>query len=155
MSTPRSTSEKLNDLPWTMNACRVHRFGGPEAITVETVAVLQPGEGEVLIKVATAGVGAWDAWIRTGRSVIPQPLPLTLGQIAGEVAAVGKGVEAIHAGDLVFGVTNRRFVGAYAQYALAVATMVARRPDHLSPVGPRLLPSLRSQPGKPYSNKPI
>ena len=76
-----------------MNAARVHQFGPPEAITIERVPLPTPGEGEVLVRVAAAGVGPWDAWIRAGKSVLPQPLPLTLGSdLSGTVAAVGPGV---------------------------------------------------------------
>ena len=60
-------------------ACRVHRFGGPEVISFDEMGPLHPGGGEVLVRVAAAGVGPWDGWIRAGRSAMPQPLPLTLG----------------------------------------------------------------------------
>jgi NADPH:quinone reductase-like Zn-dependent oxidoreductase len=60
-------------------ACRIHRFGGPEVITLEDMVPAAPGRGEVLVRVKAAGVGPWDAWIRAGKSALPQPLPLTLG----------------------------------------------------------------------------
>jgi NADPH:quinone reductase-like Zn-dependent oxidoreductase len=60
-------------------------------------------------------------------------LPLTLGSdLAGEVAALGPGVSGMAAGDRVFGVTNPRFVGAYAEYAIASAGMLARKPRSLT-----------------------
>ena len=62
-----------------MKANRVHRFGAPDVIRFEEVARPTPGSGEVLVRVAAAGVGPWDTWIRAGKSVLPQPLPLTLG----------------------------------------------------------------------------
>jgi NADPH:quinone reductase-like Zn-dependent oxidoreductase len=58
----------------TMRAARVHRFGPPDAIVIERLPRPTPGEGQVLIRVAAAGVGPWDAWIRAGKSVLPQPL---------------------------------------------------------------------------------
>ena len=60
-----------------MKAVRVHRFGSPDVITVEEVLRPEPGAGEILVQVAAAGVGVWDAWIRAGRSVVQQLLPLT------------------------------------------------------------------------------
>ena len=54
-------------------ACRVHRFGGPEVISLETIEAPQPGPGEVLVRVKAAGVGPWDAWIRSGRSACRSP----------------------------------------------------------------------------------
>jgi len=125
----------------TMTACRVHQFGGPEVITLETLARPEPGPGQVLVRVAAAGVGPWDAWIRAGRSVLPQPLPLTLGSdIAGEVVATGPGVAGFEPGDAVFGVTNKRFTGGYAEFALAEAGMIARRPSRMDPVEAASLP---------------
>jgi NADPH:quinone reductase-like Zn-dependent oxidoreductase len=55
-------------------ASRIHRFGGPEVITLEDMVPALPGRGEVLVRVKAAGVGPWDAWIRAGKSALPQPL---------------------------------------------------------------------------------
>ena len=62
-----------------IKACRVHRFWSAGVITLEDIKGPEPGKGQVLIQVKAAGVGPWDAWIRAGKSVLPQPLPLTLG----------------------------------------------------------------------------
>ncbi len=70
-----------------MTACRVHEFGPPEIIRTEQIVRPVPGEGEVLIKVKAAGVGPWDGWIRSGKSALPQPLPLTLGS---DLAGIGR-----------------------------------------------------------------
>lgn len=119
----------------SMMAWRVHEFGAPETMRFECVPVPAPGAGEVLVKVHAAGVGPWDGWIRGGRSVLPQPLPLTLGSdLCGEIAAVGADVTGLHAGDRVYGVTNPRFVGAYAEYAVASVAMMARKPASLGDV---------------------
>ncbi len=81
------------------------------------------------MRVAVASVGPWDSWIRTGKSVLPQPLPLTLGSdLSGAVIGVGGGVTDLAIGDLVFGVTNERFTNAYAELALASAMMIAKKP---------------------------
>jgi NADPH:quinone reductase-like Zn-dependent oxidoreductase len=118
-----------------MKACRVHRFGPPHVIFFEDVARPHPREGEVLVRVKAAGVGPWDAWIRAGKSVLPQPLPLTLGSdLSGIVEAVGPAVTALKPGTEVFGVTNRQFTGAYAEYAVASVGMIAARPVRLSDV---------------------
>ncbi len=74
--------------PIVSSACRVHRFGGPEAITIEDVEVPSPTAGQARLRVSAAGVGPWDAWIRAGKSALPQPLPLTLGaDLAGVIEA--------------------------------------------------------------------
>jgi NADPH:quinone reductase-like Zn-dependent oxidoreductase len=116
-----------------MMAWRVHEFGPPEVMKFERVPRLEPGPNEVLVKVEAAGVGPWDGWIRAGKSALPQPLPLTLGSdLSGEILAVGSGVSERRVGDQVYGVTNPRFVGAYAEYALACAEMVSNRPASLT-----------------------
>jgi NADPH:quinone reductase-like Zn-dependent oxidoreductase len=117
----------------SMMAWRVHEFGPPETMRFERVPRPDPGPGEVLVKVHAAGVGPWDGWIRAGKSALPQPLPLTLGSdLSGEIQAVGPEIFDLRAGDQVFGVTNSRFIGAYAEYALASATMISRKPTSLN-----------------------
>jgi NADPH:quinone reductase-like Zn-dependent oxidoreductase len=116
-----------------MKAWRVNSFGGTEAMNLEDVALPQPGAGEILVKVHAAGVGPWDGWIRSGHSALPQPLPLTLGSdLSGTVAAVGEGVTDFAEGEPVYGVTNPRFIGAYAEYAVAKAGMIAGKPQSLT-----------------------
>lgn len=129
---PQGSSGK-NSVPASMKAWRVHAFGPPAAMILETVPRPEPGPREVLIQVHAAGVGPWDGWIRGGKSALPQPLPLTLGSdLSGVVAAVGPNVFGLVAGDQVFGITNTQFVGAYAEYAVASAGMIATKPTSLS-----------------------
>ena len=119
----------------SMMAWRVHEFGPPDVMRFERVLRPNPGPGEVLVKVEAAGVGPWDGLIRAGKSVLPQPLPLTLGSdLSGEIVAVGPAVSDLRVGDQVYGVTNPRFIGAYAEYALASATMVSMKPTSLTHV---------------------
>ncbi|MET0644161.1 MAG: NADP-dependent oxidoreductase [Candidatus Binatia bacterium] len=116
-----------------MKAVRVHKFGSPEVISIDDLPKPQPGRGEVVVRVKAAGIGPWDGLIRSGKSVLPHPLPLTLGSdLSGEVDSVGAGVEHLKIGDEVFGVTNERFTGAYAEYAVARAAMLAPKPKRLN-----------------------
>jgi NADPH:quinone reductase-like Zn-dependent oxidoreductase len=116
-----------------MMAWRVHEFGPPDVMKFEELPRPAPGTGEVLVRVEAAGVGPWDAWIRAGKSALPQPLPLTPGSdLSGEIVEVGPKVSALRAGDQVYGVTNPRFIGAYAEFALASATMLAKKPRSLT-----------------------
>ena len=80
-----------------------------------------------------AGVAPWDALIREGKSkVSPQP-PLTMGSdLSGVVEQVGPGVSDFAPGDEVYGVTNPQFCGAQAEFAVASAAMVARKPQSLT-----------------------
>lgn len=118
-----------------MKANRVHQFGGIDAIIFEEIPQPAPGPGEVLVRVHAAGVGPWDALVRSGHSGLPQPLPLTLGSdLSGVVVATGPEVTDVAPGDEVFGVTNPRFIGAYAEYAVAAAGMIAPKPRQLTHV---------------------
>jgi len=116
-----------------VKAVRIHRFGPPEVIVIDDVPLPSPGDGEVLVRVAAAGVGPWDAIIREGRSkVSPQP-PLTLGSdLSGVIEAVGSSVTAFRVDDEVYGVTNPQFCGAQAECAVASAGMIAPKPKNLS-----------------------
>jgi NADPH:quinone reductase-like Zn-dependent oxidoreductase len=117
----------------SMMAWRVHEFGPPNVMKLERVQRPSPGPGEVLVKVAAAGVGPWDGWIRAGKSALPQPLPLTPGSdLSGEIVSVGPEVSDLRVGDQIYGVTNSRFTGAYAEYALASAAMVSSKPASLT-----------------------
>jgi NADPH:quinone reductase-like Zn-dependent oxidoreductase len=132
---PRSIVHQANgDQPQpSMLAWRVHKFGSPDVMRFERVLRPDPGRGEVLVKVEAVGVGPWDGWIRAGKSALPQPLPLTLGSdLSGEIVAVGPEVSDLRVGDQVYGVTNPRFIGAYAEYAVASAAMVSRKPSSLT-----------------------
>jgi NADPH:quinone reductase-like Zn-dependent oxidoreductase len=116
-----------------MKAIRIHSFGPPEVLALEEVPKPEPSSGQVVVRVKAAGVGPWDALIRNGKSALPQPLPLILGSdLSGVIDSVGFGVEQFKAGDEVFGVTNERFTGAYAEYAVANATMIALKPKSLN-----------------------
>ena len=118
-----------------MKAARIHSFGGPEVIVIEHVPVPVPASGEVLVRVAAAGVGPWDALIREGKSKVAPPPPLTLGSdLSGVVEAVGLGVTEFKNGDPIYGVTNPQFCGANAEYAIAFANMIALKPLGLTDI---------------------
>jgi NADPH:quinone reductase len=81
-------------------AILLHRNGGPEVLSCEEVEVAPPAAGEVQIRQAAVGVNFIDVYHRSG--LYPLPLPSGLGlEGAGEVAAVGAGVEGFAAGDRV------------------------------------------------------
>ncbi len=114
-------------------AVRVARFGGAEVMTLEETVLPPLGADEVLLRVRAAGVGPWDAWIRSGASVLDQPLPLTLGsEVAGVVEAVGQDVRHLKPGDEAYGATNGRFTGGYARLAICEAARLALKPTSLS-----------------------
>ena len=116
-----------------MKAARIHEFGSPDVIRIDDVPPPTPNEGEILVRVAAAGVGPWDALFRERKIAVSWPLPLILGSdLSGVVEATGPGVTKFRAGDEVYGMTNSQFLGAYAQYALASEKMMAQKPRSLS-----------------------
>src|SRR5579862_6327410 len=116
-----------------MKAGRIHYFGPPNAIVIDEIPCPRPREGELVVRVAAAGVGPCDALLREGKSVVQPSLRIILGSdVAGIVDSVGTGVIQFKPGDEVFGVTNKQFCGAYAEYAVASAQMVAAKPASLS-----------------------
>ncbi|MBD0358996.1 MAG: quinone oxidoreductase [Rubrobacter sp.] len=100
-----------------MKAIRVNENGGPEVLSYEDVEVLEPGPGQALVRLAASGVNFRDIYERTG--TYPMDLPFTLGQEgAGEIEAVGEGVEEVSPGDYV---AFANVMGAYAEYIVAPA----------------------------------
>ena len=100
-----------------MKAVRINEFGGPEALEIEDIEVPEPGPGQARVKLAASGVNFIDVYQRTG--LYPGDLPRTLGlEGAGEVDAVGDGVEDISPGDYVAFASTP---GSYAEYVVAPA----------------------------------
>lgn len=117
----------------TMKAARILQFGPPSVIENEELERPKPGAGQLLVHVKAAGVGPWDALIREGKSAVSPAPPLILGSdLSGTVAEVGPGVSGFKVGDDVYGSTNDGFVGAYAEYAIASAGMMAPKPRKLN-----------------------
>jgi NADPH:quinone reductase-like Zn-dependent oxidoreductase len=118
-----------------MKAARIHQFGPPEVVVIDDVTRPHPDKGQLLVRVRAAGVGPWDALIREGKSKVSPPPPLTLGSdLSGTVESAGPGVTDFRVGEEVYGVTNPQFYGAHAEFALASAGMVAKKPRRLNHV---------------------
>jgi NADPH:quinone reductase-like Zn-dependent oxidoreductase len=116
-----------------MKAARVLRFGAPNVIINDDLPRPEPAAGQLLVRVKAAGVGNWDALIREGKVGLHLPLPLILGsELSGIVEAIGAGVSGFKLGDEVYGATNEQFTGAYAEYALPSAKMMAQKPKILN-----------------------
>ncbi len=110
-----------------MKAVRIHEFGGPEAMQYEEVPIPTPGSGQVLVKLAAAGLNFIDVYQRTG--LYPNNLPYTLGlEGSGTVEAVGEAVAGFSPGDPV---AYTGVPGSYAEYALVPAAQLVRMPDGL------------------------
>jgi len=101
-------------------------------ITIDDLPRPEPATGQLLVRVKAAGVGPWDALIRGGKVKL-EPLPLILGsELSGIVEAIGAEVSGFKLGDEVYGATNEQFSGAYAEFAVPLARMMAQKPKTLT-----------------------
>jgi NADPH:quinone reductase-like Zn-dependent oxidoreductase len=116
----------------TIQAIRVHNYGGPEQLKLEEVQRPEPQAGEVLIHVHAAGVNPVDWKIRQGfmKDFRPMQFPYIPGvDLAGVVEEVGPGVTAFQKGQAVFGQSAK---GAYAEYTTASVETLALKPEKLN-----------------------
>jgi NADPH2:quinone reductase len=110
-----------------MKSIQIKETGGPEKLELVETAMLQPGPGQALVRIAASGVNYIDVYYRTG--LYTAGLPLTLGhEGAGTVQAAGDGVTEVAPGDRVaWSVAS----GAYAEYALVPAAQLVKLPPGL------------------------
>ena len=125
-------------LPSTMRAFEITEHGKPEVLKVGERPVPKPQAGEVLVRVAAAGVNRPDVLQRMGHYPVPPGASDIPGlEIAGEVTAVGEGVGTWDVGDVVCALVQG---GGYAEYCTAPAPQCLPIPKGLSPVEAASLP---------------
>jgi NADPH:quinone reductase len=107
----------------------VHEVGGPEVLVVEEVAVPEPGEGQVRVRVEAAGLNFIDIYQRKGAYNLPLPFSPGL-EAAGVVEALGPGVEGLAVGQRVAWATH---LGSYAEQAVVPADGVDPVPEGIDP----------------------
>lgn len=113
-----------------MTAIAIREPGGPEVLVPEQIARPVPALGQVLIKVAAAGVNRPDILQRQGGYPPPAGAPLTPGlEVAGEVEAVGDGVRRYVVGDKVCALVPG---GGYAEYCVAAEDNTLPVPNGMS-----------------------
>jgi NADPH:quinone reductase len=114
-----------------MKAIRVHAFGEPEVMHLETLPDPKPGPGQVVVQVQAIGVNPVETYIRAGIYSQGPALPYTPGtDAAGVVAAVGSGVHRVAVGDRVY--TSYSLSGTYADKTLCEASQVHPLPPGVS-----------------------
>jgi NADPH:quinone reductase len=120
----------MTSIPLQMTAIAIRAPGGPEVLTPEPRPVPSPGAGEILVKVAAAGVNRPDVMQRMGQYPPPPGAPDIPGlEIAGEVVACGPGVTRWKQGDKVMALVVG---GGYAEYCLAHESHALPVPSGLS-----------------------
>jgi NADPH2:quinone reductase len=114
-----------------MRVVRARDALGLDAYRIEEDAPLEPGEGQVRIRVRACGIGYVDALTAAGGYQVKPALPYTPGvEVAGEVDAVGPGVSSVLPGTRVLPLVSVR--GGFAEQVLAPAAQLAAIPDALS-----------------------
>jgi len=104
-------------LPKTMKAVVIAGKGGPEVLQLQDMPLPQPAPGEVLIKVAAAGVNRPDVLQRQGSYPPPKGHSELPGlEVSGVIAGLGDGVQRFSQGDEVLALLSG---GGYAEYAVA------------------------------------
>jgi NADPH2:quinone reductase len=125
-------------IPAEMTAIAITAPGGPEVLQPVKLPVPQPGPGEVLIRVAAAGLNAPDAAQRRGTyPPPPDASPLPGLEVAGEVVAAGAGVDGLVTGMRVAALCNG---GGYAEYVAVPARQVLEIPANWSLAAAAALP---------------
>jgi NADPH2:quinone reductase len=127
----------MDSIPDTMRA-GAPTPGGPEALVIETRPVPSPGTGQILVRVAAAGVNRPDVLQRQGLYAPPQGASDILGlEIAGEVVAAGPGAGRFRPGDQVMALVPG---GGYAEYAPAHESNALPVPPALSMIEAGAIP---------------
>jgi len=132
--------------PATMRAAVIDRFGGPGELHVAALPTPQPGKGEVLVRVAYAGVNPADWKCREGwlASFFDYAFPFVVGfDASGWVAALGEDVTGLAPGDRVVCASNqgKGAWGSYAEFVIADAERVVRLPESLGLEAAATLPT--------------
>jgi putative PIG3 family NAD(P)H quinone oxidoreductase len=120
----------MEKLPTQMTVVGISKPGGPEVLIPETRPVPKPGPGEVLVKVAAAGVNRPDIAQRSGAYPPPPGASDLPGlEISGEVVALGEGATKHKLGDKVMSLVAG---GGYAQYCIAQDAQAMTVPEGFS-----------------------
>jgi NADPH:quinone reductase len=128
----------MSHLPLEMTVVEIAAPGGPEQLKVAKRPVPNPGDEEVLVKVAAAGVNRPDCMQRQGRYPPPAGASDLPGlEIAGEIAALGAKVSGLSIGDKVAALLPG---GGYAEYAIAAAPLCLPVPSGISMVEAAAIP---------------
>lgn len=122
-----------------MKAVVISEYGDNDVVEYIDVDRPEPRAGEVLVKVHAAGVNPVDWKIRGGLGQrLGMSLPIHLGgEIAGTIEKVGEDVSMFQIGDAVYGIISS---GGFAEYAVAMAEHLSRKPINLDFVQAAAIP---------------
>lgn len=116
---------------------RFHETGGAEVLKLEDLPLVEPGKGEVRLKVEAIGLNRAEIMFRKGQYLETPQLPSRLGyEAAGVIDAVGQDVSGHQVGDRVSTIPSFSIgqYGVYGESAVVPAYAAAKYPETLSPV---------------------
>ncbi len=113
------------------HAVRFHQAGGPEVLRYESVAVGEPGPGQVRLRHVAVGLNYADTYFRNGTYVIPLPAGIGV-EAAGVVEAVGPDVDQVGIGDRVTYTGFINTLGAYSTERLVPAAPLIKLPEAIA-----------------------
>ena len=116
---------------------RFYETGGPEVLKIEELPLVEPGAGEVRLKVEAIGINRAEVMFRQGQYLENPVLPSRIGyEAAGVVDAIGPGTSGVAIGDRVSTIPSFSIgtYGVYGESAVVPAYAVARYPGNLTPV---------------------
>jgi len=135
---PKEDTSMAGELPQTMTAIAIREPGGPDVLVAEERQVPHAYEGEVLVRVAAAGINRPDVAQRQGNYPPPKGAPDIPGlEVAGEIVALGRNVTRWTLGDKVTALVPG---GGYAEYCVVNEQAALPVPDGLSMVEAAALP---------------
>ena len=121
-----------------MQQINMKTTGTPDVLFIEETEITQPQAGEILVKVAYAGVNRPDIMQRQGLYPMPKGVTPIMGlELSGAIAAIGEGVTAFKPGDEICALTDG---GAYAEYCIVPATQALPIPKGYSLLEAAALP---------------
>ncbi|RTZ78345.1 MAG: NAD(P)H-quinone oxidoreductase [SAR324 cluster bacterium] len=128
----------MNNIPQSMNYIQIEKHGDPEVLKLHSMPVPEPGPGEVLIKVAAAGVNRPDVMQRKGLYPPPPGATDVPGlEVSGTVVSVGQNVSKPPINSEVCALVT---CGGYAEYCLAAASICLPVPEKISLVNAAGIP---------------
>ena len=128
----------MNNIPQSMNYIQIEKHGDPEVLKLHSMPVPEPGPGEVLIKVAAAGVNRPDVMQRKGLYPPPPSATDVPGlEVSGTVVSVGQNVSKPPINSEVCALVT---CGGYAEYCLAAASICLPVPEKISLVNAAGIP---------------
>ena len=128
----------MNNIPQSMNYIQIEKHGDPEVLKLHSMPVPEPGPGEVLIKVAAAGVNRPDVMQRKGLYPPPPGATDVPGlEGSGTVVSVGQNVSKPPINSEVCALVT---CGGYAEYCLAAASICLPVPEKISLVNAAGIP---------------